>query len=240
MLYEVITLAEALEKINLGMTIQIREGSAAKNFEALHSLIASHSSKTMLCTDDSHPDLISLHGHIDRLIRLGLQNGLTIFQLLRTAVLNPINHYNLPLGCLQVGDAADFIVVDDLENFNVLQTYINGTKVAEDNVALFGIEPIVPINRFSCDFVTSSQLQIVAPFQSPTIRVIETVGEQLLTKQFLWNTAFEKGAIIHPDTTNDLLKIVVYNRYSTAQPAVGVITSYSIHYTKLYELVKIN
>jgi adenine deaminase len=114
--HECASVDEALEKIALGMKIQIREGSAARNFESLAPLFETHPHAIMLCTDDSHPDEILGSGHINRLIKLGLTLGVDVFSLLRAATINPVLHYNLPVGLLREGDDADFIVVDNLED----------------------------------------------------------------------------------------------------------------------------
>ena len=127
--HECATIDEALEKIALGMKILIREGSAARNFEALYKLIDSHTDNVMLCTDDSHPDELLEKGHIDKIVKLGIKKNINIYNLLKVACINPVKFYNLSVGLLKIGDAADFIVVDNLNDFNVLETYINGNPV---------------------------------------------------------------------------------------------------------------
>jgi adenine deaminase len=133
--HECFTLQEALGKIEVGMNIIIREGSAAKNFDALHTLIKSHPEKVMLCSDDKHPDELEL-GHINKLVKRALAKGHNLYDVLTTACINPVNHYKLPVGLLRTGDAADFIVIDSPEELNVLQTYINGHLVAENGKTL--------------------------------------------------------------------------------------------------------
>lgn len=134
--HECFTLEEALDKLSYGMKIIIREGSAAKNFEALAELIDDHPNSVMFCSDDKHPDSL-VEGHINQLCARAIAKGLDLFNILKVACINPVQHYKLNVGTLRVGDPADFIVVEDLTHFKVTQTYINGqalllTKLAEN------------------------------------------------------------------------------------------------------------
>jgi len=226
--HECFSVDEAIAKISLGMKIQIREGSAARNFEALHSLISSHPNHTMLCTDDSHPDLILKEGHIDRLIKRGLKKGYSIFELYQAAVINPVKHYNIPVGMLRAGDAADLILVDNLVDFNVLSTYINGEKVGENGRSLFTLPLTKPINSFNCLPINMEQLVVKAPYDHPVLRVIEAEDGELLTNEFRWNTEFKQGAIIDSNLEQDILKIVVVNRYTASKPVVGFIKNFGL------------
>ncbi len=121
--HECFTLAEAHDKIAAGMKILIREGSAARNFDALAPLLKSHPQSCMFCCDDLHPDLLVKH-HIDEHVRRALATGADKFDVLRAASVNPVEHYTLAVGLLRVGDAADFIVVDGWRKFHVQRTYI--------------------------------------------------------------------------------------------------------------------
>lgn len=226
--HECSTIEEALNKIALGIKTQIREGSAARNFEALHPLIKQEPLNTMLCTDDSHPDLIIEKGHIDRLIRLGLEKGYSIFDMYQTAVINPVQHYNLPVGLLQEGDAADLIVVDNLMDFNVLETYIDGQKVATKEGLLFNIPVSDLVNNFNCSPVSLDELRVVAPVSNPQIRLIEAEDGELLTKQLVWDISCNAGDVIEADPKQDILKIVVVNRYQQAKPVVGFIKNFGL------------
>ncbi|WP_289053295.1 adenine deaminase [Carboxylicivirga marina] len=226
--HESFTIDEALEKIKLGIKTQIREGSAARNFEVLHPLISKEPLQTMLCTDDSHPDLIIEKGHIDRLIKLGLSKGYSIFELYQVAVINPVKHYNLPVGLLREGDAADFIVVDSLSDFNVIETYIDGLKVASNGNALFDFPKSDLINNFNCSPISIADITISAPYDSPKVRVIEAQDGELLTNEFIWHPNIKKGQFIQSDLNNDILKIVVVNRYSQSKPTVGFIKNFGL------------
>ncbi|MCG8580633.1 MAG: adenine deaminase [Bacteroidales bacterium] len=226
--HESFTINEALEKINLGIKTQIREGSAARNFEALHELIVKKPYDTMLCTDDSHPDLIIEKGHIDRLIRLGLSKGYTIFDMYQTAVINPVKHYKLPVGLLQEGDVADFIIVDSLETFNVLATYIDGKKVAEAGKVLFNIPKTNVINKFNCSSLVINDLNISAPFKNTKVKVMLAEDGELLTDEYIWETNSLEGDSLQSNIEEDILKIVVVNRYSPAKPVVGFIKNFGL------------
>ena len=226
--HECFTVEEALEKIGLGIKVQIREGSAARNFEALHSLISEKPMDTMLCTDDSHPDLIIKKGHIDRLIKLGLDKGYSIFEMYQTAVINPVQHYNIPVGLLQVGDDADLIVVDNLEDFNILSTYINGEKVAENGQPLFDIPVVEFVNNFQCSALKRDSLNIVAPDDTPLLRVMEAEDGELLTGEYQWQTTVKKGEVIDADLDEDIIKIVVVNRYKNSVPTIGFIKNFGL------------
>lgn len=212
--HECSNLNEALEKIDAGMKILIREGSAAKNYNALKSLIASHPDSLMFCTDDAHPDEIIRNGHIDYLVRNALKDGFDLFTVLRIASLNPVKHYNLPVGTIQVGENADFIRIRNLESFEVLEAYKDGRKVYEKEV---NISPVIQnmtdfsgLNHFSQHKIELSDLKKeVFPKQNPCIEVMD--GE-IITSKFFFN--IESGSDFESDIDRDILKIIYLNRYS--------------------------
>ncbi len=226
--HECFSIEEALEKIKLGVKTQIREGSAARNFEALHPLITKEPLNTMLCTDDSHPDLIIEKGHIDRLIRLGLSKGYSIFDMYQTAVLNPVEHYKLPVGLLREGDKADFIVVDNLSDFNIIQTFIDGECVAKDGRELFNLPAVEVVNNFNCAPISEEDLVIYAPKSNSQVRVMVAEDGELLTGEYIWDCNYKKGEAICPDLSNDIAKIVVVNRYKNSKPVVGFIKNFGL------------
>jgi adenine deaminase len=226
--HECHTIEEAREKIRLGMNIQIREGSAARNFEALYPLINCFPDHTMLCTDDCHPDDL-LGGYINDRVRRSIAKGLDLFNVLRAAIMNPVWHYRLPFGLLQAGDPADLIVVDDLRDFNVRQTYINGQLVFDQGEVRFTPPPLSPINRFRAGRITADAIRVAAP-QSPErdIRVIEIIDKELLTTCCIETPTLRDGAVV-ADPERDLLKIVVLNRYvENATPAVGFVRNFGL------------
>ena len=221
--HECFAYEEALAKIKLGMKIQIREGSAAKNFNTLWELIRQYPDMVMLCTDDSHPDDIIKNGHMDSIIKKGLKKGLSIFELLEVCVLNPIDHYKLNIGRIQVGDPADFIIVDSIDEFNVLQTYIDGELIYSDSTVNFKLPKAKEINNFNTRGLNSSQIEIKTLTNDPVVNVIEVINEQIVTKSYKWKPSGLKNQILKSSIEEDILKIVVYNRYNISEPAVGFV-----------------
>lgn len=223
--HECIELDEALDKINFGMHILIREGSAAKNFEALHSLIKSHPSMVMLCSDDKHPnDLVE--GHINELVKRAIvEKKHEMMDVLRCASLNPVIHYGLDVGLLREGDSADFIVVDNLHHFNVLQTYIGGKLVADQGKTLIPSVHAKAINHFDIKPKTTKDFSI-AP-HGPHIRVIEAVEGELVTHSLEAPEKIKDNNIIS-DVERDILKLAVINRYNDAPPAIGFIRNFGL------------
>ncbi len=223
--HECFTLEEALDKIKAGMFIQIREGSAARNFEALHPLLASHPQKVMLCSDDKHPDNL-LEGHINVQVKRALALGYNLFDVLSAASYNVKLHYNLPVGMLQVGDSADFIEIDNLEHFNIRGTWIRGEKVAENGKTNIHHQEERPENRFHSREVTLEELYL--PVQDGNLRVIEALEGQLITRELhIPARVNEQGnCLSQPD--QDVLKLVVVNRYQDAPPAISFIRNFGL------------
>ncbi len=233
--HECFTKEEALDKLKYGMKILIREGSAAKNFEALYALIDEFPNETMLCSDDKHPDSL-VEGHINQLCARAVAKGLNVFHVLQAACVNPVKHYKLPHGILQVGDAADFIVVSDLKDFKVEQTYINGQLVAEKGTTKIHSQPSTSINQFNCNIKT------LADFSFPLLKwgteeenieqvlVIEALDGQLITNKIVEAiTSFEiVNNELQSNIEKDLLKMVVVNRYKDAPVAKAFIKNFGL------------
>ncbi len=222
--HECFTLEEALHKLKHGMKILIREGSAAKNYEALHSLIGTHPADVMFCSDDKHPDDL-LEGHIDQLVKRSLKNGYNLFDILNIACKHPVDHYSMNVGLLKEGDQADFIVVDDVENFNVLQTWINGEKIHDNGKVHLKQKEHKIINNFAIDKVHVSEFTLYAKdWNVPSILAID--GELITEK----NSAKPKikNSIVQSDPAKDILKISVVNRYRQTQPSVGFIKGFGL------------
>ncbi len=217
--HECVEYEEGLEKINQGMMISIREGSAAKNFEALVDLIKDHSDMVMFCSDDKHPDEL-LKGHINKLVARAVAKGIDVHKVLKAACVNPVKHYRMDVGLLRAGDSADFIVVDSLKEFNVLETYVNGVKVAASGKSLVEPVKVLPVNRFECSEISKEALK-VSPAGSE-MRVIEVIEGQLITNELIVSPLVENGEVIN-DPKNDVLKLVVLNRYSNQKPAIGFV-----------------
>ena len=214
--HECFTLEEALDKVKAGMHILIREGSAAKNFEALAPLLALHPEKVMFCSDDKHPDELVLH-HINNHVQRALIKGYDLFNILRAACVNPVLHYKLPVGLLRENDAADFIVINNLQQLEVLQTYINGQLVAEKGRSLLPEVSVHAINNFQASKKVITDFEIISNSSNPEIRIIEAIEGQLITNELALPGKTENGKLVS-DVENDLLKIAVVNRYTRDAP----------------------
>ena len=218
--HECVTLDEALEKIDAGMKILIREGSAAKNYEALKSLIASHPDAVMFCTDDAHPGDILHIGHIDKIVKRAVSDGFDLFDVLKIACIHPVLHYQLPVGMLRVDDSADFIVVKDLKSFEIGSVYIAGEEKYHVGMAFhserasFASYP----NRFSRNFISKSELRKAVSQNNLCIGVKN--GEIVTTKE---SFPAKSALNFQSDTEKDVLKVVYLNRYRNEQPQIAFI-----------------
>ncbi|MCL4111962.1 UNVERIFIED_CONTAM: hypothetical protein GTU68_008716 [Idotea baltica] len=211
--HECFTYEEALEKLNLGMKVLIREGSAAKNFEALIDLLPNFPERMMFCSDDKHPDDL-IEGHINQLVARALAKGCDLYDVLRAASLNPVEHYGLSVGLLREGDPADFILTQDIETFRISATYIDGELVAENAPNNFGIGRL-----------TNDAFRI--PAKGKAIRVIKAIDGEIVTEGFSSAAKIENGQAVS-DTDNDLLKIAVVNRYEDAPVSVAFINGFNL------------
>jgi adenine deaminase len=222
--HECFTAEEARDKLIHHMKIAIREGSAAKNFEALVELFNDYPDMLMFCSDDKHPDNL-VEGHINLLVKRALEKGYPFFDVLHAACILPIDHYQLSVGSLQLGDHADFAIYDDLEEWRPTATFINGEKVAEVGQALIPRQPISIVNNFNCKAISTHQIQMKA--SGKQIRVIEALDGQLLTNELQVEPLIVDG-FIASDTKRDLLKLVMVNRYTSVNPAVGFIKNFNL------------
>ena len=219
--HECFTKEEALDKLQYGMHILIREGSAAKNFDALIDLLHHYPEKIMFCSDDKHPDSL-VEGHINQLCTRAAAKGIGVYKILRAACVNPVLHYRLDVGLLREGDSADFILVKDLTGFEVLQTWVKGELVADKGKSL--IQPVANrtvINNFSCNKKTVQdfcfeETDVLLP-------VIEALDGQLITNKLL-----PEYPVSVSDIGNDILKIAVVNRYTNASVAKAFIKNFGL------------
>lgn len=223
--HECFTAKEALDKLKYGMKILIREGSAAKNFEALIDLMNDHAENIMLCSDDKHPDGL-VEGHINLLCERAVAKGIDVFKVLQAACINPVLHYKLDVGLLRAGDAADFILVKDLIHFKTLQTYIDGILVASDGKSLIKAETAGLINQFDCAEKKASDFSI-PDIGVKEIFVIEALEGQLITNKLSIKPKIINGEIVS-NTDNDVLKIVVVNRYQNAPIAKSFVKNFGL------------
>ncbi|PKH52994.1 adenine deaminase [Tenacibaculum sp. Bg11-29] len=222
--HECFTYEEALEKLQKGMKVIIREGSAAKNFEALIDLLPDYFENMMFCSDDKHPDDL-LVGHINQLCERAVAKGIDIFKVLRAACLNPVKHYNLDVGLLEKGDDADFIVVDSLEKFNVLQTYINGELVAENGRSFVKSVDFEVLNNFNTDKKNVTDFEFKSTAEK--IRVIEALDGELVTNEIEIDSLIKDGNLVS-NTQNDVLKMTVVNRYKNTAPSIAFIKNFGL------------
>jgi len=222
--HECFQLDEALEKLSLGMKVIIREGSAAKNFDTLISILPEHTANVMFCSDDKHPDDLML-GHINQLAARAIAKGVPLFDVLQVACVNPVEHYNLDIGLLQVGDWADFAMVKDLENFEVTATYINGQLVAKDGESFIERVDEVVINNFDTDFKQVEDFALTP--ETKTLHVIKAIDGALITESFEAPATIEQDNTVS-NTANDVLKMVVVNRYSNTPPAIAFINGFAL------------
>lgn len=222
--HECYTLEEALDKLKYGMKIIIREGSAAKNYEALHPVIKDHSDNVMFCSDDKHPnDLIV--GQIDKIVSRSVANGYDLYDVLKCACINPVKHYKLDVGLLQPGDPADFIVVNNLKEFGVLKTYIDGQLVADKGKTLIDRVDEEIVNNFNAGLKKPSDFEIEG--KEGTIRVIEAIDGQIITNEIHSPAKIQNGKLAS-DVENDVLKITVVERYKDGKPAVAFIKNFGL------------
>ncbi|WOK07622.1 adenine deaminase [Imperialibacter roseus] len=222
--HECFTIEEALNKLKHGMKILIREGSAAKNFEALIPLMKDHADQLMFCSDDKHPDNL-IEGHINQLVVRALKKGHDLFDVLQVACINPVRHYGLNVGLLQKGDPADFIVIGSIETFNVLETWTDGQKVAEHGKALFVTKPCSPINQFNCQPKKPSDFYL--KMGGSQVRVIDALDGQLITRES-WFDASLLDSDSQTSIEHDVLKFAVINRYSDQPPAIAYIRNFGL------------
>jgi adenine deaminase len=218
--HECFTLEEAVDKLQHGMKIIIREGSAARNFDALIELVDDHPNHILFCSDDKHPDSL-VAGHINDLCARAVAKGLDVFNVLKAACTNPVLHYRLPIGLLNEHDPADFIIVKDLTHFKVLETYVDGILVAKDGKTLMPSVPSTVINQFDCKPVTVEELAIQKdqhPYADGLIPVIEALDGQLITNRLELPGKLVDDTWVS-DTSQDILKMVVVNRYHQAPVA---------------------
>ncbi|MEM9186772.1 MAG: adenine deaminase [Planctomycetota bacterium] len=222
--HECFTKPEALDKLAAGCKIAIREGSAARNFDALYTLLAEHPAMTMLCSDDKHPDELC-EGHINRLAARAVAAGIDAYDVLRAACLNPIEHYGLGVGQLRIGDPADFVEVGSLRDFDVLRTWIGGELLAEAGHTKIPAVSVEAVNQFHAREVSEDELSVEAT--GDRVRVIVAEDGQLVTGSELVGTPASAGKLI-ADPARDLLKMVVVNRYADAPVAVAMVKNFGL------------
>ena len=222
--HECFSYEEGAEKLQKGMKVIIREGSAAKNFEALIDLLDEHYENMMFCSDDKHPDDLLL-GHINQLCARAVAKGVDVFKVLQVACVNPVKHYNLDVGLLTISDVADCIVVEDLKDFKTLQTYINGELIFDNGITNIRHVEFENLNNFNTDKKQVSDFRFES--HASQIRVIECLDGELVTNEIIENATIESGNLVS-NTKTDVLKMVVVNRYQNDKPAIAFIKNFGL------------
>jgi adenine deaminase len=222
--HECFTIEEALDKIRWGMKVLIREGSAARNFDALVPLLTTHSSDIMFCSDDKHPDDL-VRGHINLLVKRAIALGYNTLQIIRSCTLNPVEHYKLDTGLLRTGDDADFIIADNLTDFNILATYIRGSKVAENGSTLIKSVAEATPNKFSARLISESDIAVKS--QKGKFKIQKAFEGQLITELVYAEPLLKDGHVMS-DPGRDILKMIVMNRYSHALPAINFVNGFGL------------
>lgn len=223
--HECFTFEEALEKLNYGMKIIIREGSAAKNYNALHPLITEHYKNLMFCSDDRHPDDLLL-GEIDLLVKKSISLGYDMFNILTMACINPVEHYGLDVGLLREGDNADFIIVNNFKDFKVLKTVINGETVYENGKSKIRKIKSEIVNKFNAEKITIDDIKVKK--ETEKINVIKALNGEIVTESFISDSKSDNDFIV-PDIENDILKLVIVERYNhNNKPAVAFINGFGL------------
>jgi adenine deaminase len=222
--HECLSRSEALEKIQLGMKVQIREGSAAKNFDELIPITKEHSDSCMFCSDDKHPDDL-MRGHINLMVKQAIHEGIDKIDVLRIASFNPVEHYNLDVGLLQEGDPADFLVIDDFSNLSILKTVINGRLVADRGKTLIKESSKRIVNNFNTkkkdvhDFALRDR--------NGKMHIIGAVDGQLVTDRYREKPKVVDNYIVS-DPARDILKLTAINRYEDSPPSIGFVRNFGL------------
>lgn len=222
--HECSTLQEALDKAALGMIIQVREGSAANNFNALIPLIEHYPENVMFCTDDAHPHEL-INTHINGLVKRAIALGYNELDVIKAATLTPVRHYNLEVGLLQVNDPADMIVVDNLTDFNVINTYINGELVAANGRALLKPVVIETINNFQTEHVCPDDFKVLD--KGKDVKMIGVIKGELITEMIIDRPKSLDG-YLECDIERDILKIAVISRYEKKKLTVGFVKNFGL------------
>lgn len=233
--HECSDIEEAREKASLGMTILIREGSAANNLNALIPLIREYPNQITFCTDDAHPHEL-VKSHINGSVKKAIDLGYNVLDVIKAATLNPVKHYNLEVGLLQKNDPADFIVIDNFNNFNILRTYIDGELVAENAKSLLPNVQVHTINNFVAEKVTADDFKVID--EDKDVNIIGVINGNLLTEKMIgrpksYNLSDTSQNVLVSDVENDILKIAVINRYEKKKPAIGFIKNFGLKYGAL-------
>jgi adenine deaminase len=217
---------EAAEKIAKGMHIMIRYGSAASNFEHLLPLLARHPESCMFCSDDKHPDDL-LTDHINKIASTAYKRGISVHSIIQAACVNPVRHFNLPVGLLQIGDPADFMLIENFNTFRPIEVWIKGEIAARRGEAFLPAGTPAISNRFEARMLTPADIRVTT-VDNARIKVIQINEGSLFTNTLTTDARTEDGFLVS-DIENDIIKLVVCNRYDPdAKPAVAFIKGFNL------------
>jgi len=219
--------SEMINQIRVGMYIAIREGSACKDLLSLIPGVTKENERRMLfCTDDRHPGDIMSKGHIDNNIRLAISAGVDPITAIRMATLNTAECYHLKkVGAIAPGYKADFVIVDNLDDFNVLKTYVSGKRVEEDwykdysNPLPMKVTTSIKIKSF-----TESDFDI--HLKSDLVNVIEVIPDSIVTRKVVEKVNLKDGKFV---SGADVLPFYVVERhFATGNIGKGFIKGFGL------------
>lgn len=230
--HECTTAEEALEKVRKGMMVFIREGTAAKNLNALLPLVKpENSTRFAFCTDDRHPQDLYAKGHMDDIVRTAIQKGLDPVLAIRLASYNPAQHFGLrDRGAIAPGFKADFVVLDNLENISIYQMYYHGKKVAENGQCVdFPFSSKSMPRSLGAFHVKPFQLDALEiPASKGKIRIIEVVPNQIVTRMRIEMPRVVQDKVVS-DPSRDILKMVVVERHqATGNIGLGFVSGFGL------------
>ncbi|MBI4965684.1 MAG: adenine deaminase [Desulfomonile tiedjei] len=229
--HECTTLEEAREKLQTGMRIMIREGSAAKNLDTLLPLVKDHDSRNcFFVTDDLEPGDILEKGHINRLVRTAVSKGIDPVRAIQMATINPASHFKLNgLGAVLPGYEADLLVLEDLKEIKISQVYRSGRLVAENGKLVSSIEShglLKVRDSVNVDWSKVSDLSI--PAEGQMVKIIHVIPGQIVTKKVVEEAPVSDGRVV-ADPPRDILKIAVIERHhGTGAFSVGLIRGFGL------------
>ncbi len=223
--HESTSINEALEKIEEGLKIFIRESTASHGFELMHELISTHTDSIMLCTDDCHPADLE-NNYIDQLFRRAIKKGHSIENIIKVASINAINHYGLNIGLLRINDPADFIIIDNFTDFNIMKVVIDGKEIFDGKVLKFTNNSSTLINKFVVNNVSEEDIKVEKT--GSFLNVIKAIDDSLITHKLKYRINVGKSCV-ETDVNDDILKIVVVNRYKKVKPSVGFINGFKLN-----------
>lgn len=247
--HECSNFAEAIEKKEKGMKIMVREGSSAKNMEALfdfsdrldywknHESFGKMPNEVLekrihlpifdfIVSDDKHTtDLIK--GHLNESIKKAIGLEISPISAIEMVTVNPSTHYNLNTGAIVKGMQADYVVVDNLNDLNILKTYVAGKCVFDGENVLFDVEETEFKNTFDVSKKGFEDFEISCDEPSADVNVIRCFNGELITEAES-ATLETKNGFVQPDLEEDILKIAVVERYGGNSIANGFITGFNL------------